>query len=195
MGTHMGAATRGQRQGSEPEAREALATGRANHRNRDRGRGQECVLKVRSDDWQQQAEDAQDAAVSGQSGARRQAGKARCGGECSPRVTTGLPPSRQGPRGRPALPPITHPSLLTPRQTPPHLMYSAPALIYTHCLIQSVISSSQWLQTHSYIDAFQTPNSSPADIPSSEFQTWDHQHPQTLPTSLTDIMHRTAAKA
>ena len=44
------AATRGQRQGSEPEAREALATGRANHRNRDRGRGQECVLKVRSDD-------------------------------------------------------------------------------------------------------------------------------------------------
>lgn len=64
MGTHMGAATRGQRQGSEPEAREALATGRANHGNRGQGRGQECVLKVRSDDWQQQAEDAQDAAVS-----------------------------------------------------------------------------------------------------------------------------------
>lgn len=49
MGTRMGAATRGQRQGSEPEAREALAQGEPTTET-DQGRGQECIPKERRDD-------------------------------------------------------------------------------------------------------------------------------------------------
>lgn len=65
MGTRMGATTRGQRQGSEPEAREALATRRANHRNRP---GERSGVRPEGEEGQptRAAKDAQDGAESTQ---------------------------------------------------------------------------------------------------------------------------------